>query len=76
LPLLDHPPRIGPRRDNADDVLDVVVEFTAESQEQGPIVWAWDDPVPAELPPEDVDLGLQEPNTGVPPGGAGFPKEV
>ena len=49
-----------------------MVEFLADGEQPGAVVRAWDDPVAAQLTAEDLDLSLEEPDAGVPAGGAGF----
>ncbi len=60
------------RRDDADQFRDVVVELLVNRQQPGAVVRARDDPVAAQLATEDLDLGFQKTDAGVPTGGARF----
>jgi hypothetical protein len=53
-----------------------MVELLSDGEQSGAVVGAGDDPVAAKLATEDLDLGFQEPDAGVPARGAGFNEEV
>ena len=59
-----HPATIRLRRDDADPVRDVVVEFLADGKQPGAVVRARDNPVAAQLATEDLNLGFQEADAG------------
>ena len=73
---LDDPATIRLRRDDADHVGNIVVELLADCQQKSAVVRAGNDPVATELSAEDLDLGLEEADVGIPARGAGFKKEV
>lgn len=64
------------RRDDADHVRDVVVELLTDHKQPGTVVRARNDAVTAQLTTEDLDLGLEESDAGVPASGASFDKEM
>lgn len=63
-----HPTTIRLRRDDADDVGHLMAELLADCQQASTVVRAWNDPVAAELAAEDLDLGFEKPDAGVPAG--------
>jgi hypothetical protein len=72
FPEFHHPAPIRARRYNADHAGDVVIEFLANGQQTSPIFGAGDDAIAAEFAAENLDLGLEESDARVTPGGAGF----
>ena len=53
-----------------------MVEFLADCQEPGAVVRVGHDSVATDLAAEDLDLGFEEADAGVPARGAGFRDEV
>jgi hypothetical protein len=53
-----------------------VVELLTNRQQPRPVVRAQEGPVAAELAADDIDLGFQEADTGVPTCGPRFEEEV
>ena len=51
-------------------------ELLANREQPGTVVRARDDPVAAQLAAQDLDLGSEEPDAGVPARGAGLNHEV
>ena len=60
------------RCDDADRVCDVVVELLADRQQPGAVIRARNDPVAGPLAAENLDLGFEEPDAGVPTSRARF----
>jgi hypothetical protein len=64
------------RRDDTDDVGDIVIEFTADGQHPGTVFRAGDDTVATEFAAGDFDLSFEEPDPRITSSSDGFDKEV
>ena len=64
------------RRDNLDDVANIVVEFSPDTEQPGAIVWTRDDTISSQLATKDFNLGFEDANTSIATCSTGFDEEV